>query len=253
MSLEAAKREINRPGRGQSLALDVTLVGWATPDMWTAGRRAKRPEGLRTTRPNGSKVQITLNDQAAKAIGPIPLTGWRSPMSGDGEGGVMEIRPGTTGKYKLRDEAHLAGWPTPVTRDVRSEDIATINARKARGGKNGAPMLCTMVQTVPPVGWPSPTAGGLAGEISPDLERKGGKWVNSKTGRVLQTNLATDAKMLLKLDPGPTSESSIAPTESRGVLASEFSRWLMGYLEAWEQCSPGYLDWLNWQDLMQRR
>jgi len=32
-------------------------------------------------------------------------------------GGVMEIRPGTAGKYKLRDEAHLASWPTTSTRD----------------------------------------------------------------------------------------------------------------------------------------
>lgn len=45
-------------------------------------------------------------------------------------------------------------------------------------------------------GWPSPSAQGSAGETSEDLERRGEKWVNGKTGRVLQTNLATDAKML---------------------------------------------------------
>ena len=44
--------------------------------------------------------------------------------------------------------------------------------------------------------WPTPSAQGSAGEISEDLERKGEKWVNKKTGRVLQTNLATDVKML---------------------------------------------------------
>ena len=29
----------------------------------------------------------------------------------------MQIRPETTGKYKLRDWAHMAGWPTPITND----------------------------------------------------------------------------------------------------------------------------------------
>lgn len=44
-------------------------------------------------------------------------TGWRSPSASDPVGGVMEIRSGCAGRYKLRDEAHLAGWPTPATRD----------------------------------------------------------------------------------------------------------------------------------------
>ncbi len=44
-----------------------------------------------------------------------------------------------------------------------------------------------------------PGFGG--GGISEDLERRGEKWVNRKTGRVLQTNLATDVKMLA---PWPT-------------------------------------------------
>lgn len=45
-------------------------------------------------------------------------------------------------------------------------------------------------------GWPTPTASGSSGEISEDLERVGSKWRNKKTGRVLQSNLATDARML---------------------------------------------------------
>lgn len=45
-------------------------------------------------------------------------------------------------------------------------------------------------------GWPAPSASGSAGETSEDLERVGNKWRNKKTGRILQTNLATDVKML---------------------------------------------------------
>jgi hypothetical protein len=37
---------------------------------------------------------------------------WRTPSSGDPEGGVMEIRPASAGKYKLRDDA--VNWATPT-------------------------------------------------------------------------------------------------------------------------------------------
>jgi hypothetical protein len=40
--------------------------------------------------------------------------------------------------------------------------------------------------------WPTPSADGSAGESDPDLIRLGAKLVNSRTGRVLQTNLATE-------------------------------------------------------------
>jgi hypothetical protein len=45
-------------------------------------------------------------------------------------------------------------------------------------------------------GHPTPSSEGSAGEISEDLERVGGKFRNRKTGRILQTNLATDTLML---------------------------------------------------------
>ena len=44
---------------------------------------------------------------------------WRTPSSSDGEGGIMEMRPGTAGKYKLRDHVH-ANWATPTARDFKS-------------------------------------------------------------------------------------------------------------------------------------
>jgi hypothetical protein len=51
--------------------------------------------------------------------------------------------------------------------------------------------------------WPTPSAQGSAGETSEDLARKGAKLVNAKTGRVLQTNLATEVKMWRKMWPTP--------------------------------------------------
>jgi len=79
-------------------------------------------------------------------------------------------------------------------------------------------------------------AQGSAGETSEDLRRVGEKWVNRKTGRVLQTNLATDAKLLIS---GPHSTSSPAGTEKRGAsrnLNPFFSMWLMSFQVEWTLC-----------------
>lgn len=56
---------------------------------------------------------------SVRRISGTGCTGWRTPSASDPEGGVMEIRPGCEGRYKLRDEAHLAGWPTPTMRDAK--------------------------------------------------------------------------------------------------------------------------------------
>jgi hypothetical protein len=64
-----------------------------------------------------SGLSVSLLRGSVRRISDTDCTSWRSPQRSDGEGGVMEIRPGTAGKYKLRDEAHLASWPTTSTRD----------------------------------------------------------------------------------------------------------------------------------------
>lgn len=69
---------------------------------------------------------------------------------------------------------------------------------------------CTGSRTV---GHPTPSCEGSAGEISEDLERVGNKFRNRKTGRVLQTNLATDTLMLCGY-PTPNTPSGGPNTHS---------------------------------------
>ena len=77
-------------------------------------------------------------------------------------------------------------WPTPMAGSPAKD-----------GQYNEAGNTCNGLRTVELCGWATPSSQGSAGEVSDDLELRGRKFVNSKTGRVLQTNLATDVKMLV--------------------------------------------------------
>jgi hypothetical protein len=45
---------------------------------------------------------------------------------------------------------------------------------------------------------------------------------------------------------------SPAATANRGVLDAAFSRWLMGFPEAWDRASPNYEIWLKVQEAISK-
>jgi len=89
-------------------------------------------------------LQVFLLRASVRRISDTDCTSWRSPQRSDGEGGVMEIRPGTAGKYKLRDEAHLASWPTTSTRDHKGG----YSGGRVRDGKISTDTLDVTAQLV---------------------------------------------------------------------------------------------------------
>ena len=73
----------------------------------------------------------------------------KTPQASDGDGGVMEIREGSAGKYKLRDFAALASWPTPRVTDEKNGRRKTGNRTEAASSKAG--------WTLPEIAsWPTP-------------------------------------------------------------------------------------------------
>jgi len=98
-----------------------------------------------------SGLPVSLLRASVRRISDTDCTSWRSPQKSDGEGGVMEIRPGTAGKYKLRDEAHLASWPTTSTRDHKGGYVGG----RMRNGKISTDVLDVTAQLAfgePPIG-----------------------------------------------------------------------------------------------------
>lgn len=223
---KAKAKNPNLGGLHKPLGIVAKMSGWPTPQSLSF---------------DGSH-QPGNNRQINKTM---ELVGWRSPMSGDGEGGVMQIRPGTAGKYKLRDEAQLAGWATPQRHDAITgktpEQIEEMRKRTGAGVTN----LCEQALLA---GWATPAATTWGGSAEAHLERKRKAIAAGKKMGLVVSCLDQQ----VTLAPGLTPLSSTAPTGSRGVLDAAFSRWLMGFLVAWDLCSPGYQDWVIWQDWMRQ-
>lgn len=97
------------------------LVTWART---TAGQ-----ECLSWQTPTGSMIgsRRQVGAVVRENLLPNEAQEWRTPSAGDPEGGVMEIRPDTAGKYKLRDDS--VNWATPqafYSKDVTRKTPTTV-------------------------------------------------------------------------------------------------------------------------------
>lgn len=167
------------------------------------------------------------------------MDGWpKTPMASDGDGGVMEIRPGTTGKYKLRDYAQLAGYPTAKTPTGGPESAARkqeLGRTESGGGDLQAVALLAS--------WP--TAQGLA-PATGSYNEAGGSDFTRKMETLMglrETPNGKKAEFLPEEMRGRILGLFFVPTGARVVLAPEFSLWLMGFPEAWVTAAPGAKDW----------
>ena len=202
----------------------------------------------------------------------VQLVGWeKTPQASDAEGGVMEIRPGTTGKYKLLDFAQLAGWATATASkltqsgDLQNEDGTPWNGT-SKPYWNGKPVTTALGDQVKLVGFPTTSTADRQME-TPEafalretaMKKKNPKLggLHMKLGLVAQlagfpTTTTRDSKLDGLDGPNRTGSPSLpglirklfyVPTGMRVVLAPEFSLWLMGFPEAWVTAAPGAKDW----------
>lgn len=126
---------------------------------------------------------------------------WRTPGASDGEGGVMEMRPETTGRYKLRDQVHPKNacmWPTPQAHKntanatdpagiVNADGMPWTSGQKPQDRRTGKPVTTVLADAARL--WPTPRASD--GEKSGPNQRdsKGNYALPGAVCRTLGANL----------------------------------------------------------------
>lgn len=205
--------------------------GWPTPTA------VNREDDIEKRTERGKKFGVgpalTLNMA-------VNLTHWEvTPSASDGEGGVMEIRPETSGKHKLRDLAHLAApWITPQTHDVTTRGNTEADHHYSPHDLLNQAELAswpTPCQQDGPKGGPNqgtdrlPGAASLSGWATPQTADTG----CSETARQGSDNLSVQVSLTAS---GTMPNGSTAPTKSTGQLNPAFSRWLMGLPDVWGSC-----------------
>lgn len=177
------------------------------------------------------------------------FTGWptatRQDAASSGSLGYAKTathNPGLT----LTDAARMAAWPTPMA------------GTPAQKGYNAAGNTDSSRRTLELASWPTCQSRDGANGRSGMPERTGGRrrnlddyvtlaaWAtpqarDHKGANLPGNELTHNARPLneqVRLTHGATPNGSSAATAKPGQLNPSFSRWLMGYPKAWDDCAP---------------
>jgi hypothetical protein len=145
------------------------------------------------------------NDSSRKTV-ELAAT-WPTPRREDSEStGAHHGKPDT-----LHSATQLAGWPTATVQDAASSGSA---AYSTDSGRHSGTTLTDAAR----MALATPQARDHKGAMNPGNDL---------------THNARPLNEQVRLLPGPTSNGSPAQTAKPAQLNAAFSRWLMGYPQAW--------------------
>ena len=151
----------------------------------------------------------------------------------------LKTSKGTSASASRKSEMPYSKWVTMLKQDSSTRRKLVL-PMSAPGCLSSGPETPGS-RTASGNGWPTPSASGSAGEISEDIEKRGKKFYNVKTGRMLQTNLATEAKHWYPSGDQPSGfslQSRKIPGGGRSYrenlfLNPLFVAWLMNWPMGW--------------------
>lgn len=236
----------------------LTWKPWATPSLQSRSR-------LRASVPRTSATDFS---------------GWVTPTTRDHKDtpGMVAQREGKSRVDQLPRQAYLTGWPTPTTRDYKGESGRGRQERKGHPADT-LPNAAALIS-----GWPTPTAmdvvdrkairpsrvatGRKSGYLTEDVLHLKGWPTPTATDAIKQGNVSprpgamglSETVSMLRENPqaarltasGELLIGSSAEMVNGGQLNPALPRWLMACPPAWDECSPNFEHWRNWQDLMAR-
>jgi len=156
---------------------------------------------------------------------------WLSPTAGSpnslrGQGQDPSVRQAQGHTVNLQDQVRLASWPTPNAGPQNDTDTKWEQRRTALIATTGRGFGMTLGMASQLATWATPAARDYKGPNSTQHVTETG------TGRKHLDQLPNQVA-----HSGPMWTGSIAGTANVGQLNPAFSRWLMGYPAAWDDCA----------------
>lgn len=223
-------------------------VGWNSPtasDNEGSGLRsdgraklpgqAKELCGSASATTRGSQTTILSRTSSAilETAAEIPLSGYPTPQAHD-EREQGKGRPVVNGRVQTHNgdsvsvnlPLMVAGYSTPTVTDERRGSLPP------RSTDTGI----SLTQQV-------------AGYGTPRVSTNNGHGDSDRSHRA---RIEDQTAGYIGLAHGLISQSGDSVTENRGALDAAFSRWLMGFPEAWDKASPNYQAWCDVQAAIAR-